>query len=91
LENPRDAYTPLFINGILDQNKLEEYQCSIRARKAVGLFRNLEDAVEDMVTIKERLEPNPKNTKAYDKPYAKYIKLYESLIELFAINCRAHV
>jgi hypothetical protein len=70
-KNPRDAYTPLFINGILDQNKLEEYQCSIRASKAVGLFRNLEDAVEDMVTIKERLEPNPKNSKAYDRPYAK--------------------
>jgi xylulokinase len=59
---------------------------AILAGKAVGLFRNLEDAVEDMVTIRERLEPNPKNSKAYDKLYAKYIKLYESLIELFAIN-----
>ena len=58
----------------------------MRARKAVGLFRNLEDAVEDMVTIRERLEPNPKNSKAYDKLYAKYVKLHESLIELFAID-----
>ncbi len=59
---------------------------AILAGKAVGLFRNLEDAVEGMVAIRERLEPNPKNSKVYDKLYAKYIKLYESLIELFAIN-----
>jgi xylulokinase len=59
---------------------------AILAGKAVGLFRNLEDAVEDMVAIRERLEPNPKNSKTYDKLYMKYIKLYESLIELFAIN-----
>ena len=59
---------------------------AILAGKAVGLFRNLEDAVEDMVAIRERLEPNPNNSKVYDKLYTKYIKLYESLIELFAIN-----
>jgi xylulokinase len=59
---------------------------AILAGKAVGLFRNLEDAVGDMVAIRERLEPNPKNSKVYDKLYTKYIKLYESLIELFAIN-----
>ena len=58
----------------------------MRARKAVGLFRNLEDAVKDMVIIRTKLEPNPKNFKVYDKLYMKYIKLYESLIELFAIN-----
>jgi xylulokinase len=59
---------------------------AILAGKAVGLFRNLEDAVKDMVIIRTKFEPNPKNSKVYDKLYTKYIKLYESLIELFAIN-----
>ena len=59
---------------------------AILAGKAVGMFRSLEEAVKDMIAIRERFEPNPKNFKAYDKLYTKYVKLYEDLIELFAID-----
>jgi len=56
---------------------------SILAVKAAGIFRKLEDAVKDMVAIRERFEPNHKNFKLYDGLYDKYVKLYKSLVELF--------
>lgn len=56
---------------------------AILAGKAVWLFRNLEDAVKDMVNIRKKFEPNPKNFKVYDGLYIKYVKLYETLVELF--------
>ena len=56
---------------------------AILAGKAAGLFKKLEDAVRDMVVVSEKFEPNPKAFKIYNKLYVKYIKLYESLRELF--------
>lgn len=59
---------------------------AILAGKAAGLFIKLEDAIMDMVTIRGKFEPNRKNFKVYDELYFKYIKLYESLRELFEIS-----
>jgi xylulokinase len=56
---------------------------AILAGKAVGFFNNLENAVMGMVAIRERFEPDQKNFKVYEELYTKYIKLYESLKELF--------
>jgi len=59
---------------------------AILAGKGAGIFKSVENAVEKIVSPKERFEPNPKNFKIYDELYMKYVKLYESLTELFKIN-----
>jgi sugar (pentulose or hexulose) kinase len=56
---------------------------AILAGKTAGLFGKLEGAVKEMVKIKERFEPNPKNFEVYDDLYIEYVKLYESLKEIF--------
>lgn len=53
------------------------------AGKACELFSSLEQAVREMVLIKERIDPNPKNYAIYDELYKKYIKLYENLQDMF--------
>jgi len=74
---------------VVATSHVEDAAClgaAMLAGKAAGLFKNLEGAVEDMVSIKERFEPNPKNRRVYDTLYMKYVKLYESLVELFEIS-----
>jgi len=58
---------------------------AILAGKAAGIFRRLEDAVKDMVTIKKRYRPNLENYENYDTLYTKYNKLYENLLEIFSL------
>lgn len=58
---------------------------AILAGKAARLFREIEDAIKNMVAIKEKFQPNRKNFDVYDELYMKYIKLYESLIEVFKL------
>ena len=50
---------------------------------ATGLFDNIEEATKRMVKIKRRIEPNRDNFRTYDTVYIKYVKLYESLVNLF--------
>lgn len=64
----------------------EEAAClgaAILAGTAIGMFRNLEEACEKMVLVKERFEPNSANSKIYSKTYEDYVKLYEELCPLF--------
>lgn len=56
---------------------------AILAGKATGLFKSLEAATEDMVAVGQRFEPNKKNFPVYDELYLKYVRLYESLQNLF--------
>ncbi len=58
---------------------------AILAGKAVGLFNKIEDAVDNMVIIKDRYQPNGNNFRVYDELYHKYIKLYDSLTEVFKL------
>lgn len=65
----------------------EEAAClgaAILAGKAVGMFDSIEEACTKMVSIKERFEPNPANSRVYAKTYENYKKLYEDLCDLFA-------
>lgn len=50
---------------------------------ATGMFENIEDATKRMIQIKGRTEPNRNNFKTYDVVYAKYVKLYDSLVTLY--------
>lgn len=59
---------------------------AIIAGKAIGLYKNVKDASEKVIKIKNEYLPNPENRKVYDNLYRKYTKLYESLVELFEVS-----
>jgi xylulokinase len=56
---------------------------AILAGVAVGAFPSLEAAVDRMVAVKERFEPDPANRATYDTAYTTYRDLYESLVGVF--------
>ena len=56
---------------------------AILAGKAVGLCASIEEAVRQMVLVKERFEPNPRNFALYDEAYGTYLKLYNQSCPLF--------
>ena len=67
--------------------KNEEAAClgaAILAGKAIGMYKNIEEACEKMVSVKKRFEPNPANFETYDKGYRRYVQLYDDLVGLFA-------
>ena len=52
---------------------------AILAGKAVGIFPDITAAVDSMVHVKERTEPDPAQKTVYDRGYAMYCKLFEDL------------
>jgi D-xylulose kinase len=56
---------------------------AILAGKAVGLYKSVEEAAQEMVQIKERFEPAQKNAAVYDDSFKTYTNLYEALCPLF--------
>jgi sugar (pentulose or hexulose) kinase len=65
----------------------EEAAClgaAILAGTAIGLYKNIDEACEKMVSIKERFDPNPANFQVYEKTYQRYVRLYNDLCRLFA-------
>jgi len=66
--------------------KNEEAGClgaAMLAGVATGTYRDVEHAVDKMVSIKAKLEPNPDNAEVYDKAFIKYIDLYNALLGNF--------
>lgn len=57
---------------------------AILAGKAVGVFEDIQDAVSNMVQVKERTQPNPERKAVYDEGYAMYRKLFDDLNQCFA-------
>ncbi len=65
----------------------EEAAClgaALIAGVGTGIFASLESAVENMVQVKDRFEPNPDTKAAYEEMYGKYVDLYDSLTGMFA-------
>ena len=56
---------------------------AILAGKAIGLYSSVEEAVGQMVQIKERFEPTPESMPIYDTSFRTYVDLYNSLCPLF--------
>lgn len=52
---------------------------AILAGVGVGVYPDVETAVERTVAVKRRYSPNPANREVYDKGYQSYLALYESL------------
>lgn len=59
---------------------------AILAGVGVGLFNSIEEASRKMVSIKERINPNPENMKVYQEGYDSYLKLYENLKNMFILR-----
>lgn len=66
--------------------KNEEAAClgaAILAGKAVGMYRSIDEACEEMITVKERFNPNPANFDTYERTYRNYVQLYDDLCSMF--------
>ncbi len=64
----------------------EEAAClgaAILAGKAVGLYKSVKEASKNMVRIKRKFNPQKDNVRIYRDTYKKYIKLYDTLCEMF--------
>lgn len=53
--------------------------CAMMAGIAVGVFENLEEAAEKLITEKETYYPREAWHKAYEKHYERYRKLYQAV------------
>ncbi|MBI3979807.1 MAG: hypothetical protein HY331_16650 [Chloroflexi bacterium] len=65
----------------------EEAGClgaAMLAGRAVGIYPDLRSAVDKMVALKQRYEPQAENAPAYAATYERYGRLYDSLLDLFA-------
>jgi xylulokinase len=56
---------------------------AILAGVAVGVFPSLDAAIERMVAVKDRYQPDPGTRAAYDAGYATYRELYDALVGVF--------
>ena len=56
---------------------------AILASLGTGYFKDVRDAVNNMVSIERNFETNPENSKIYDKLYNIYNKLIDSVSPLF--------
>lgn len=59
---------------------------AILAGSAVGIFKSVESAVEQMVQVKRSFIPDPANHAIYEKQYKKFNLLFRSLRELFDVD-----
>lgn len=60
---------------------------AILAGTAVGIFPDVEGAVEAFVKQKERFEPDPENAGVYDRNYELYKRLFRELKGFFGASC----
>lgn len=56
---------------------------AILAGKAVGIFQNLNEAVDSMVSVKQRTEPEPGKQEIYEVGYAMYKNVFQNMAECF--------
>ena len=66
--------------------KSKEAAClgaAILAGTATGVFKSVEDAVENMIRVKDRYTADPGKKPVYDKNYEMYCKLFKDLTECF--------
>ena len=52
---------------------------AILAGKATGVFQDLSQAVDQMVKVRKRTQPNRENRQVYQEGYEMYQKLFREL------------
>ena len=68
--------TPIIINEILDAPL---HGCAVLASVGAGYHESVDKAVDAMVRVKRRIEPNPSSVKRYEKVYKTYKTLQGSV------------
>ena len=56
---------------------------AILAGTATGVFESVEDAVENMIKVKDQYQAQSERKAIYDKNYEMYCKLFQDLTECF--------
>ncbi len=56
-----------------------------------GIFKSIEEGVEQMVEVTGMVEPNMENHKVYEEMYLAYVKAYEGLTNSGAFDQLAKV
>ena len=69
--------------SIMEKDEGPAYGAAILATIGAGMFSNIEEAVDELVKVKEVIVPNKENTEKYRDFYNLYIKLYSSLKDRF--------
>ena len=67
---------------VLEVEEAGTLGAAIMAGKACGIYKSLEDGVNNLVRIKNTYYPNKKNCEIYQKQYSKYKKIYKSIKEI---------
>lgn len=71
--------------------KSKEAAClgaAILAGTATGVFKSVEDAVANMIQVKDEYHAQPELKPVYDKNYEMYCKLFKDLTECFDENAK---
>ena len=55
---------------------------AVCAAAGAGLYRDLVEASEQMVTVARRIEPDEGNARLYDTLFDRYLRTYPALMEL---------
>lgn len=66
----------------LERTAVEEgaaFGAALLGGVAAGLFAGVREAVEECVHVRDRVEPDPEWSQAYDEGYARYRRLYPAL------------
>ena len=53
--------------------------CCVLAAAGSGAFASFQEAADSMIRIRERYVPDPEVHAAYEKPYERYLELYQNL------------
>lgn len=68
---------------VIDVDELGALGCAMSAAIAAGVYAGYEDAVENMVKVKYRIEPNKEREAIYQKKYSAYKKAVTALNDLW--------
>ena len=49
------------------------------AAVCAGIYKDFKEAIKEMVHVRNRVEPNPKNAELYSKKYSNYLRAIEAL------------
>jgi len=69
---------------VMDTEESTALGVAILAAVGAGLYPNLPEAIDKMVRVRRRIEPDPDRAEAYEHVYQRYARLHGQLVGLFA-------
>ena len=77
--------------NLLNVEEGPAFGAALIAGVGVGAYKNLSEAVDNIIKLKSKMIPKPKNTRRYNEYYQLYKKLYHSLKGNFEELCKLNV